>query len=248
MDAAVVPHVCEGPARGFAPPRSPHRRRRRADAEGAFAELRLRAEQSGVAALSEREALELALARPAGRAAGEYARRLLDRFGSLAEVLGAPRHALLQVVPLKAALELQLLHDLHLRALRAPLRRRTLLTCWSAVSDYLRTALAAEPREQFRVLFLDKRNRLIRDETMGYGTIDHAPVYPREVARRALELGAAAVVLAHNHPAGDPTPSSADVDMTRQVMDALRGLRIPIHDHLIVAGDHVASFKALGLL
>jgi DNA repair protein RadC len=104
------------------------------------------------------------------------------------------------------------------------------------------------PREQFRVLYLDKRNRLIADELMGEGTVDHAPVYPREVIRRALELHSSALVIAHNHPAHDPTPSSADVEMTRKLVDAARALGLAIHDHLIVAGQEVASLKSLGLM
>jgi DNA repair protein RadC len=213
-----------------------------------LAELRARAAAHGAQALAELEALTLFLARPAGRAAAVYAGRLLARFGSLPEALGAPRTDLAQVVPAKVALEIELLHDLHGRALQAPLRQRELLTRWSQVADYLRCVLAAEPREQFRALFLDKRNRLIADEVLGRGTVDHAPVYPREVARRALELNASAVVLAHNHPSGDGSPSSADVEMTRQVVDALRVFRIAVHDHLLVAGDQVVSFKTRGLL
>jgi DNA repair protein RadC len=118
----------------------------------------------------------------------------------------------------------------------------------SAVADYLRAGLAGRPRERFHVLYLDKKDRLIRDEATGEGTVDHAPVYPREVVRRALELDASALILAHNHPAGDPTPSAADVDMTKQVVEAARALRIAVHDHFIVGGQTVASFRALGLL
>jgi len=112
----------------------------------------------------------------------------------------------------------------------------------------VRVALANEPREQFRVLFLDKKNQLILDEVMNRGTVDHAPVYPREVMRRALELSAAAVILVHNHPSGDPTPSAADVEITRQVIDAGRTLKITVHDHLVVGREGVASLKALGLI
>jgi DNA repair protein RadC len=122
------------------------------------------------------------------------------------------------------------------------------ISSWSALLAYVRTALAHEPREQFRVLFLDKKNQLICDEVMNRGTVDHAPVYPREVVRRALELSSSAVILVHNHPSGDPSPSSADVDMTRQVIEAGRSLRIVVHDHLVVGREGVASFKALGLL
>ena len=127
-------------------------------------------------------------------------------------------------------------------------RRRPVISSWSALIAYVKVALAHEPREQFRLLFLDKKNQLIADEVMNRGTVDHAPVYPREVARRALELSASALILVHNHPSGDPTPSSADIDMTRQVKSACDVLRIAVHDHLVVGRDGVASFKALGLI
>jgi DNA repair protein RadC len=108
--------------------------------------------------------------------------------------------------------------------------------------------LANEAREQFRVLFLDKKNQLICDEQLGQGTVDHAPVYPREVMRRALELSASSIILVHNHPSGDPKPSSADIDMTKQIIESGRSLTISVHDHLVVGRDGVASFKALGLM
>jgi DNA repair protein RadC len=146
------------------------------------------------------------------------------------------------------ALDLKLAHETSLRLARERVTARPVISSWTALLDYVRTALAHEPREQVRILFLDKRNQLIADEVMGRGTVDHAPVYPREVARRALELSASALILVHNHPSGDPTPSSADVDMTRQVVDALRPLRISVHDHLVVGRNGTASFKALGLI
>jgi DNA repair protein RadC len=147
-----------------------------------------------------------------------------------------------------AALDLKLVHEAALRTGRETVARRPVISSWSALLAYVKTALAHEPREQFRVLFLDKKNQLIADEVMNRGTVDHAPVYPREVARRALELSASALILVHNHPSGDPTPSAADVDMTRQVIEALRPLRISVHDHLVVGRDGTASFKALGLI
>jgi DNA repair protein RadC len=208
----------------------------------------MRAQAAGVAALSAEEALQLLLSRVARRQARALAQRLLARFGSLPEVMGAPLAELRQVAPASVALELRLLHDLQLRILREPFARRPVVSSWSATRDYLRAAMAALPREQFRVLFLDRRNRLIADEVLGWGSLDHAPVYPREVVRRALELNAAAMILAHNHPAGDPTPSSADVDMTRQVVEAARALRIAVHDHLVIAGQGDASLKSLGLM
>lgn len=213
-----------------------------------LAELRRRAEAGGLASLPEAEVLQLLLARVAGARAGETARRLLDRFGSLPEVLGAPLPELRQAAPDAAARELRRLHELMTLALQLPFRRRPVLSSHSAVHAYLRLAMAARPREQFRVLFLDRRNRLIADEVMAEGTVDHAQAYPREILRRALELNAAAVLLAHNHPAGDPTPSAADIETTRQVVEAARALRITVHDHLVVAGEGVASFRGLGLL
>jgi DNA repair protein RadC len=214
----------------------------------AIVEVRERAQTFGVEALTTPECLALALRSAAGRAAPGWAIHLLDVFGSLPEVLGAPLPDLLRQVPARVALDLALLHDLHRRALSEGLRRRPLLGSASAVFDYLRIAMAAEPREQFRVLFLDRRLALIRDEVMGRGSVDHAPVYPREVVRRALELNASGVLIAHNHPSGDPNPSTADIEMTRQVDAACRALRLALHDHLLVAGDEVVSFRARGLL
>ena len=211
-------------------------------------EFRSRAATYGPESLATEECLALLLRRGCGRAAPGWAERLLARFGSLPELLGAPEAELRRQAPAAVALDIALLHDLQRRALQAPLRRRAALAGLGLVSDYLRVVLAAEPREQFRVLFLDKGLRLIRDEAMGHGTVDHAPAYPREVLRRALELNAAGVVLAHNHPGGDATPSAADIELTRQVSAAALVLRIAVYDHLLVAGELVVSFRRLGLL
>ncbi|MFI4934200.1 MAG: DNA repair protein RadC [Caulobacterales bacterium] len=212
--------------------------------------LRHRAAQ-GLAALPDYELLELYLFRslPQGDVK-PLAKALLGRFGSLAAVLGAPAEALKSVkgVGASVALDLKLLQEATLRIGRAEVTKRTAISSWSALLAYAKAALAHEPREQFRVLFLDKKNQLIADEVMNEGTVDHAPVYPREVARRALELSASALILVHNHPSGDPTPSAADIDMTRQVVDAGRALKIAVHDHLVVGREGVASFKALGLI
>jgi len=212
--------------------------------------LRSRAAQA-MGALPDYELLELYLFRslPQGDVK-PLAKRLLDRFGSLAGVLGAQAEALKTVkgVGSQVALDLKLLQEAALRIGRAEVARRPVISSWSALLAYAKAALAHQPREQFRVIFLDKKNQLIADEVMNEGTVDHAPVYPREVARRALELSASAVILVHNHPSGDPTPSSADVDMTRQVVEATRVLRISVHDHLVVGREGVASFKALGLM
>jgi len=122
------------------------------------------------------------------------------------------------------------------------------LSSWAALLDYCTAAMARGENEEFRVLFLDRKNILVADEVQSRGTIDHTPVYPREIVKCALELSATAIILVHNHPSGDPTPSQADIDMTRQIAEAARHLRITIHDHLVVGRDGVASFKALGLM
>lgn len=213
--------------------------------------LRDRAIAGGLAALPDYELLELYLFRAIPRGdVKPLAKALLARFGSVGAVLGATMAELQSVkgVGEAAALDLKLLHEAALRIAREPVARRTVITSWSQLLAYVKAALAHEAREQFRVLFLDKKNQLIADEMLGHGTVDHAPVYPREVVRRALELSASALILVHNHPSGDPTPSSADVDMTRQIVDAARALRVSVHDHLVVGRDGVASFKALGLL
>ena len=212
--------------------------------------LRERALAGGLAALPDYEVLELYLFRSIPRGdVKPLAKLLLARFSSLAGVLGATVDELKTVkgVGDGLALDLKLLHETGLRVARDAVGKRPVISSWSALMAYVKTALAHEAREQFRVLFLDKKNQLIADEVMNRGTVDHAPVYPREVMRRALELSSSAIILVHNHPSGDPTPSSADVDMTRQVVDAGRALRIAVHDHLVVGRDGVASLKALGL-
>jgi DNA repair protein RadC len=212
--------------------------------------LRARAAQA-VGALPDYEVLELLLFRslPQGDVK-PLAKALIERFGGLAGVLSARPEDLRRVkgVGPAVALDLKLLHEATLRIGRGEVKKRPIISSWSALLAYAKAALAHEPREQFRVLFLDKKNQLIADEVMNEGTVDHAPVYPREVARRALELAASAVILVHNHPSGDPTPSAADVDMTRQVVEAVRVLKISVHDHLVVGREGVASFKALGLI
>ncbi|WP_337188579.1 DNA repair protein RadC [Phenylobacterium sp.] len=213
--------------------------------------LRERAAGGGFSALPDYEVLELILFRSIRRGdVKPLAKQLLARFGSLGGVLGATAEDLRTVkgVGPEAAFDLKLLHEAGLRAAREQVARRPVISSWAALLAYVKTALAHEPREQFRVLFLDKKNALIADEIMNHGTVDHAPVYPREVVRRALELSASAIILCHNHPSGDPTPSPADVDMTRQIVEAARPLRIAVHDHLVAGRDGVASFKALGLM
>ena len=229
----------------------PRRRRRHASSHqlGHRERLRARAKAGGFEPLPDYELLELILFRSFPRGdVKPLAKTLLKRFGSLAGVFAASLAELCAIKGIgeTAALDIQSVQAAALRIARAPVVRRTVISSWSALLAYVRVALANEPREQFRVLFLDKKNQLIADEVMNRGTIDHAPVYPREVVRRALELSAAAVILVHNHPSGDPTPSGADIEMTRQVVQAAKALTIAVHDHLVVGQGGVASFKALG--
>lgn len=175
---------------------------------------------------------------------------LLARFGSLAAVASADPGELARVARTApdALFDLGILRELAVRLARAEASRRPVITSWTALQAYARAALAHRPREQFRVLFLDNRNNLMLDEFVADGTVDHAPVYPREVVRRALEVSACAMVLVHNHPSGDPTPSRADIEMTRKVVDAARVLGLQVHDHIVVGRDGTASFRALGLI
>jgi len=212
--------------------------------------LRERVKRGGFDPLPDYELLELILFRTFPRGdVKPLAKRLIQRFGSLPGVFAASTAELCTVkgVGEAAALDIQAVQAAALRIARAPVVRRTVISTWSALLAYVQVALANEPREQFRVLFLDTKNQLIADEVMSRGTVDHAPVYPREVMRRALELSSTAVILVHNHPSGDPTPSGADVTMTRQLVEAGRTLNIRVHDHLVVGREGVASFKALGL-
>lgn len=209
-------------------------------------------ERAGICltALPDYELLELLLFRSIPRGdVKPLAKALLARFGSFAAVASASEAELRSVsgVGEAVALDLRLLHEATLRIGRGAIGKRTVVSSWSQLLDYVKVALAHEPREQFRVLFLDKKNQLVADEVMNHGTVDHAPVYPREVVRRALELSASAIILVHNHPSGDPTPSPPDIEMTRQIVEAARALRITVHDHLVVGRDRVASFRALGL-
>jgi DNA repair protein RadC len=203
---------------------------------------------SALEALTDQQALQRILQRFARTESERSASKLLQRFGSLAAVLAADEAQLTGLVSVRAATELRLIHELTCRVAATQVARRAVISSWSALTTYLKITMAHREREAFRVLFLDKKNQLIADEILAEGTVDHAPVYPREVMRRALELSASALILVHNHPSGDPTPSSADIDMTRQVIDAGRALRIAIHDHVVVARDGLASFKALGLI
>jgi DNA repair protein RadC len=211
--------------------------------------LRIRAADLGPRGLDEAEALALLLERCTGiDDPAQAADALIGRFGCVARVLGATIPELGRVVGSAAAVDLKLAHELLLRALEFEVRRRPPLGAWAAVTAYLRAKLGGRSREAFHVLFLDKANHLIADERMGDGTVDHAPVYPREIMRRALELAAFACLLVHNHPSGGSTPSRTDIEMTREVIEAGRVIGVAVHDHYLVAGDQVVSFRGLGLI
>ncbi len=201
--------------------------------------------------LADYELLELLLFRLIPRADTKpVAKALLARFGTLAEVLGAPAALLREVrgVGPSVALDLKVVAASARRLARGEISGREVLGSWNQVLDYCRAAMAFEEREQFRILFLDKKNVLIADEVQQTGTVDHTPVYPREVIRRALELSATALVLVHNHPSGDPAPSRADIDMTKVIIETAKPLGIAVHDHIIIGKKGFASMKGLLLI
>jgi DNA repair protein RadC len=213
--------------------------------------LRKRFLDAGAAALADYEMLELVLFRAIPRRdVKPLAKTLLARFGSFAEVISAPRERLKEVTGLgdAAIAELKIIEAAASRLARGQVKARHVLSSWSSVLDYCLTVMAYGEREELRVLFLDKRNHLIADERQQVGTVDHTPVYPREVVKRALELSATAVILVHNHPGGDPSPSRADIQMTQMIIEVARPLGIAVHDHLIVARNGHASLKALKLI
>src|SRR3954471_12777426 len=185
--------------------------------------LRIRFRDQGASALADYELLEMAIFRAIQRGDTKpLAKALLKRFGTLSEVLAAPRERLKEVegVGDRVVDELKLIRAFAERTAGEAVRKRPVLSSWSVLLDYCRTVMAYEEREQFRILFLDKKNQLLADEVQQTGTVDHTPVYPREVIRRALELSATAIILVHNHPSGDPTPSRADIQMTETIVEA----------------------------
>lgn len=213
--------------------------------------LRERFRDAGAEAVSDYELLELLLFRAIPRRdVKPLAKNLITTFGSFAEVISAPIARLAEVKGLGATAitELKIIHAAASRLARGQVRKRPVLSSWSNVIDYCRTTMAFAEKEQFRVLFLDKRNQLIVDEVQQTGTVDHTPVYPREVVKRALELSATALILVHNHPSGDPTPSGADIEMTRTIVEVAKPLGIAVHDHIIVGRDGHASLKGLKLI
>ena len=213
--------------------------------------LRRRFRDAGADAVPDYELLELILFRAAPRRDTKpLAKALLARFGTFAEALNAPEELLAEVPGIgeAAITELKLVRAAALRLMRGEVIDRPVLSSWAQVLDYCRASMGFESTEQFRILFLDKRNQIIADEVQQTGTVDHTPVYVREVVKRALELSSTAIVLVHNHPSGDPTPSRADIEMTKQIVAAAKPLGVLVHDHIIVGKQGHASFRGLGLI
>ena len=213
--------------------------------------LRDRFREGGPAALPDYELLEMVLFRAIKRGDTKpIAKMLLARFGSFAEVISAAPERLQEIKGVGPAVvsELKLIQAAALRLTRAAVISRPLLSNWTAILAYCRAAMAYNDIESFRLLFMDKKNQLIADEVQQEGTVDHTPVYAREVIKRALELSASAIIMVHNHPSGDPTPSAADIDMTKRIMAAGDKLGIIVHDHVIIARGGYVSLKQLRVI
>ena len=213
--------------------------------------LRTRFMNGGADAIPDYEMLELILFRAIPRQdVKPLAHKLIHEFGGFNEVLSAPPILLNKIKGVGQAVvqELKIVEAAAHRLARAKVLHKEVISSWDQLITYCKTAMAHREVEQFRILFLDRKNHLIADEVQQLGTVNHVPVYPREVAKRALELNASALILVHNHPSGDPTPSQADIDMTRQVEMALGSLDVALHDHIIIGKDDVASFHSLDLL
>ena len=213
--------------------------------------LRRRFREAGPDSLPDYELLELILFRAAPRRDTKpLAKALIARFGTFAESMNAPEELLREVPGIgeAAITELKLVRAAALRLVRGEVLERLVLSSWAQVLDYCRASMGFASKEQFRILFLDKRNQIIADEVQQTGTVDHTPVYPREVIKRALELSATALILVHNHPSGDPTPSRADIQMTQAIVEIAKPLGISVHDHIIVGKDGHTSFKGSKLI
>ena len=213
--------------------------------------LRERFAKGGPDALADYELLELYLFNSIRMGdVKPIAKAVIAKFGSFAEAVAAPIDRLVEVkgVGPKTALDLQIIKAAATKLGQESILGRPILSSGSALLDYCRSAMQFEGKEQFRVLFLDRKNRLIADEVMGKGTIDRAPVYPREIIKRSLALEASAIILAHNHPSGDSTPSQSDIDMTFTIVETCNAVGISVHDHLVVGREEIKSFKMLGLM
>lgn len=245
LESAASPHgLREAPPRKIQvpAPQQPHY-------YGHRERLRERFRTGGADALPDYELMELLLFRAIPRRDTKpLAKQIIGTFGSFAEAVSAPEERLAEVPGLgrAAACEIKVVQAAALRMMRGNVMKRELLATWQQVLEYCRAAMAYEPREQFRILFLDHRNRLIADEVQQRGTVNHTPVYVREVIHRALVLSATAIVLVHNHPSGDPSPSRADIELTKEIAKAAKGVSVMVHDHFIIGKDGYASLKAQG--
>ena len=213
--------------------------------------LRERFRKAGVEGVQDYELLELILFRAIPRRdVKPLAKDLIATFGGFAQVMAAPIERLTEIkgISENVAQEIKIIQAAAIKLGQERILKRPVISSWNDLLAYCRAAMADEKTELFRILFLDKKNILIADEVQQRGTVDHTPVYPREVVKRALEHGASAIILVHNHPSGDPTPSRADIDMTNQIQNAAKALGIRVHDHIIIGHKHHASFKSLGLL
>ncbi len=213
--------------------------------------LRDRFRKAGLDGVQDYELLELLLFRAIPRRdVKPLAKTLIATFGSFAEVLGAAPERLADVKGMSQNIitDLKIVHATAIKLGQERIMNRPIISSWQDLITYCRTAMAEEKTELFRILFLDRKNILMADEVQQRGTVDHTPVYPREVVKRSLELGASAIILVHNHPSGDPTPSAADIEMTCRIKDAAKPLGITIHDHLIIGKSKNSSFKQMGLL
>ncbi|UWR11452.1 RadC family protein [Sulfitobacter mediterraneus] len=213
--------------------------------------LRARFMAGGADAMPDYELLELVLFRAIPRRdVKPVARALMDRFGDFNRVITAPEPRLRDISGVGDAVvvELKIVQAAAQRMARAKVLQKHILSSWDALLEYCQIAMAHRETEQFRVLYLDRKNLLIADEEQGKGTVDHVPVYPREVAKRALELNASALILVHNHPSGDPTPSAADIDMTHQIESACDALGLTLHDHLIIGKSRELSLRSEGFI
>ena len=237
LDTDEAPVPLSGPAPSYI---RDHRKR-----------LRARFLDGGAAAVPDYELLELVLFRAIPRRdVKPLARALLEKFCDFNGVLSAPPPRLSEVTDVGAAVitELKIIEAAAQRLSRARVLRRQVISSWDALLDYCHTMMAHRATEQFRILFLDRKNVLIAGEAQAQGTVDHVPVYPREVVKRALELDASALILVHNHPSGDPTPSAADIEMTAQIDAAARALGVTLHDHIVIGRSRELSFRSEGLL
>jgi DNA repair protein RadC len=212
--------------------------------------LRERFMEAGAAALADYELLELILFRAIPRRdVKPLAKQLIKHFGSLADVISAEPDRLREIVEGESVVrELKIIQAAALHLAQGAVLNKPLLSSWSAMLEYCHSAMAYEKSEQFRILFLDHKNVLIADEVQQAGTVDHTPVYPREVMKRAMNLSASAIILVHNHPSGDPTPSRADIEMTKQIIEAGQPLKVTVHDHVVIGRGKTVSFRQLGLI